>query len=137
MELMGDSQANFQDGHTLLLVEADQNERTFSDYPNLSKCLQTIVNMYEEYRSKCCQRSVGDLKEFHAWVDSLHRVEIYVLDKEISRYRLLSREKMKQHFEERGDEYANHNQSNGHTIPSPAMSEEMNDCNSEEDWDED
>lgn len=92
-----------EDGHTLLLIEAGPDERTFSDYRNLKKCLETIVNMYEEYRSQCCLRSEGDLKEFQAWLDGFHRIEVLVLDSEISRYKQMSRAQLKQKFEEKDE----------------------------------
>lgn len=92
-----------ENGHAVLLLEANEGEKTFSDYPDQATCLTTIVNMYEEYREACCERSEGDLKEFWNWLNDFFRIEMFVYDKDIARYRQTSRERLKQLFEEKDD----------------------------------
>lgn len=88
-----------QDGHTLLLIETEKESRTFSDYPNLYTCLQTIVNMYEE-ELDAMQKEGGDLDDFMKWLDSFYMIKLLIFDKEISRYRMTERDGLKKLFEE-------------------------------------
>ena len=89
-----------EDGHALLLLEVVPGQRTFSDYPNLYLCLETIVNMYEEYREATNQhQDDGDLKDFMKWIDDFYRMELFTYVSEIGRYQNTPREGLKRLFE--------------------------------------
>lgn len=87
------------DGHVVLLIETSPGHRTFSDYPNISICLNTVLNMYEEYRDAFNEDLGGDLKDFQKWLDDFHNIYLLEFNKDIGRYKGFSREKMKLLFE--------------------------------------
>ena len=110
-----------QDGHTILLMETQQDSRTFSDYPNTYTCLETIVNMYEE-ENEATQRQGGrDLDDFMRWIDSFYQIKLLVFDKEISRYRMTEREGLKKLFEENPENDSYRPTNNGNSLPIGAL----------------
>lgn len=120
-------------GHTLLLMETREEQRTFSDYPNVVTCLDTIMDMYEKMRCANNQdMSSYDLKQLDEWMDGFNRVEIFIFDKEIARYKRIPREGVKTLFIDQitkiGKSPDSHQQENGHN--------QADDNDSELDWDE-
>lgn len=77
-----------EDGHVLLLMEPKAGERTFSDYPTLAVCIETVIVLYEQTRIAKNQRTDDYIiEDLWTWLDGFCRVEMFVFDKEIARYK--------------------------------------------------
>lgn len=85
-----------ENGHAVLLMEANQGERTFSDYPDHDTCLGTIIELYK--KSRGIEGSSDDLKYFPNWVDEFYRLEMFIFNKEIARYKRVQRNELKKLF---------------------------------------
>lgn len=140
------------EGATILLIEVNEGERTFSDYADQLSCLNNIVGMYEMYRASFDTKSEGDLKEFQGWIDDFYKLEMFVFERQISRYRQLNKDKIKLLFEEEEQQAESNNvpsqnghakttkeevskEQNGYRTP-PAPYDDIEDVDTEENWDD-
>lgn len=78
------------DGHAILLMEPSRDHRTFSDYPDIVTLLDTIIKLYEESReAKGLPRNDFVLDHLHKWLEDFYKLEVFIFDKEIARYKQL------------------------------------------------
>jgi hypothetical protein len=112
MSIFGED--NKVDGHTILLMELRQNERTYSDYPTRFQCLNSMVLMYEH----SCETNETDrgLTDFYAWLDDFYMIKLFSFDKEISRYKVKTGDSLKNLFEQDDDSSSYKPIENGHAI---------------------
>lgn len=86
-----------ENGHALLLMEPLPDQRTFSDYKNLVTCLDSVLGVYEGTRlDRGLDKTDYTIKQVYEWLDEFARIELFVYDAEISRYKRLSRENLKE-----------------------------------------
>lgn len=118
------------EGHTILLLEPERNERTYSDYPNLATCLSTIVHMFEESVGDDVER---DFEAFCRWIDDFYLIKLFSMDRTISRYKMKSGSELKKLFEPNDDNNGQqppaqngHSQMNGHLTNSSVNSCSLN-----------
>lgn len=87
------------DGHVLLLLEMDEEKRTFSDYPNITYCLDNISELYEQSRaSKNLDQTNYNLDQLCEWMQSFSKFTLFIYDKEIGRYKELNQTEVRERF---------------------------------------
>lgn len=106
-------------GHSILLLEDRvDGPKTFSEYPGTYDLQMALINMYEVYRGKVGFEA--NMRSFNDWMDGFSRLQVFVFDKILGRYHEVSREMIKNEFEENNDckempKIKNSSKHNGHS----------------------
>lgn len=80
-------------------MELKQGECTFADYANINICIDTIREMYEQYRADNGQGTDDyQLDQLWLWLDKFHQIAVFVFDKEIARYKRYTHSTLKELF---------------------------------------
>jgi len=90
------------EGHCILLLEEADGLKTFKEYSTVHEFLESIINMYEEYRERV--GITAGLRSFNDWMDSFTRIEVFTYDMRLGRYHLVKRDQLKNEFEDSSHE---------------------------------
>lgn len=76
-------------------MEPEPEQRTFSDYPNVESCLDSILKIYEEVPEHGTNYTLDIIWN---WLDKFHKISLFVFDEELARYKKLRHNEFKEIF---------------------------------------
>lgn len=84
----GQQKAGSDGKHSILLLQLTPklDTRTYTDHESVAKCMDHLVNLFEDHYKQKNNSKVYDSKDLFAYLDHFHDLSLLVFDKNIRAY---------------------------------------------------